>query len=129
MALIGAVLLAGATYLYLRGSTGAGIPCPTYALTGLYCAGCGSSRALQSILHLEFYQAFRYNPLMVVLLPFFALYFGVLAVGYIRYAKDIVDEKLPFRVLYVVVVIVIAYSVVRNIPVFPFHLLQPTVIA
>ena len=129
VAALGVVLLAGAAYLYLRGDEGAGIPCPTFYLTGLYCAGCGSSRALQSILHLELYQAFRYNPVMVLLLPFIAAYFCAVAVSYVKHGRNTVDAKLPFRIVFVIVVIVLVYSVARNIPVFPFTWLRPTVVS
>lgn len=43
--------------------------CPFRMLTGLECAGCGSQRAIHSMLHLEFRAAFAYNPLVVVMTP------------------------------------------------------------
>jgi hypothetical protein len=47
--------------------------CPFFSLTGYLCPGCGSQRAVHSLLHLDFLQAFRFNPLMVVSLPYVAL--------------------------------------------------------
>lgn len=41
---------------------------------GLYCPGCGGTRMVQSILKLDFYQAFRYNPLVFVLLALIAIW-------------------------------------------------------
>ena len=35
--------------------------CPFYMLTGLKCPGCGSQRAIHSLLHLDFIGAIRYN--------------------------------------------------------------------
>lgn len=40
--------------------------CPVKWLTGLDCPGCGSARALHSLLHGEFRQAWAYNPWMPV---------------------------------------------------------------
>ena len=40
-------------------------PCPFYLLTGFQCPGCGSQRAIHSLLHLDFKQAFLYNPLFM----------------------------------------------------------------
>ena len=49
------------------------IPCPFHFITGLYCPGCGITRMIKSILKLDFYQAFRYNQLLFILLPFFII--------------------------------------------------------
>lgn len=47
-----------------------GITCPIKYITGVSCAGCGMSRALLSLLRLDFKQAFHYHPLF--LFPFIA---------------------------------------------------------
>lgn len=48
--------------------------CPFLLLTGgLRCPGCGSQRALHSLLHLEFKEAFLYNPLIIISIPFIIL--------------------------------------------------------
>ena len=44
--------------------------CPIKKFLGLYCPGCGVTRMLYSILKGQFYQAFRYNPLIFISLPF-----------------------------------------------------------
>lgn len=40
-----------------------GIGCPIKFLTGISCAGCGMTRAWNSVLHLDFVSAFYYHPL------------------------------------------------------------------
>ena len=48
--------------------------CPFLMLTGgLRCPGCGSQRALHALLHLEFKEAFLYNPMVVISIPFLLL--------------------------------------------------------
>lgn len=43
-------------------------------LTGLKCPGCGSQRAIHSILHLDFVAAFKYNAMLVMMLPVVGIY-------------------------------------------------------
>ena len=68
-----ALLLAGAIFLYYNFNpslySGKFPTCPSRALFNIYCPGCGSQRAIHHLLHLNFKQAFFYNPLMIVLLP------------------------------------------------------------
>src|SRR5690554_3644064 len=54
--------------------TGIGVPCIFHELTGLYCPGCGITRTVLSLLSLDFHQAFRFNPLLVFLLPLYIAY-------------------------------------------------------
>lgn len=43
--------------------------CPFLWITGFRCPGCGSQRALHSLLHLDIVAAFRYNAFLVLSLP------------------------------------------------------------
>jgi len=43
--------------------------CPTYALTGLYCPGCGGLRAVHALAHGDVALALHRNPLVVLALP------------------------------------------------------------
>ncbi|HIX91233.1 MAG TPA: DUF2752 domain-containing protein [Candidatus Agathobaculum pullicola] len=43
--------------------------CPVQHFTGVPCPGCGLSRAVFALLRLDFWTAFRYNPMIYVLLP------------------------------------------------------------
>ena len=54
--------------------TTSGVPFPKclfFSLTGLQCPGCGSQRALHSLLHLDLVAALRYNAYMVFLYHLF----------------------------------------------------------
>lgn len=52
--------------------------CVLYTVTGLYCPGCGTLRALQAVGDLDFRAAFLYNPyLFILVVPLFA-YMGVI---------------------------------------------------
>lgn len=52
--------------------------CPTYALAGVYCPGCGMLRATHDLAHLDLSGAFARNPLAV------PMYLG-LAVLFVRW--------------------------------------------
>lgn len=124
--LVPLVLLFGLIYLYRHGGGPNFIPrCPVYALTGLYCPGCGSGRALYSILHGHLLNAFDYNPLFVILSPL-AVYLVIS--GYLKAvtgrnilpAVSITLNQACFFTL-----VIVLYAVARNIPLYPFTYLAP----
>lgn len=45
-------------------------PLPFHALTGWDCPACGGQRALHSLLHGRFGEALRFNPFLVVAVPY-----------------------------------------------------------
>ena len=47
---------------------GAFVPCPFRALTGLWCPGCGLTRATHHLLRGDVGQALRYNAFVIVIL-------------------------------------------------------------
>jgi len=89
-------------------------PCPLHRFTGLWCPGCGSTRALHQLLHGNVVAAFHFNPLAISLLP---------VIGYlvVRSEENHVKPVWIWTLLGVVVV----FGVLRNIPVYPFTLLAP----
>lgn len=50
------------------------IPCVFNVITGYDCPGCGITRASLSLLDGQFYQAFRWNMLVFILIPLYAAY-------------------------------------------------------
>lgn len=125
MACVALTAYMGALYLYFAGPQNIRIPCLFHLVTGLYCPGCGAGRACYSILHGEFLKAFCYNPLMTVLLPLIGIYTAARAVDWIVTGENHIDRKINVKFLTWVLVIVVVYGVLRNIPVFPFTLLAP----
>ena len=108
-------------YLFFTGEgEGAGIPCVFYQITGFYCSGCGASRALRSILHLDFYQAIRYNAIFTAALPLLIAYFSALAISFIRFGEDRISGKIPVKIVWVFIGIALLYGILRNIPFFGF---------
>lgn len=120
-----ALACAGALYLYFMGAGNIPLICVFHEVTGLYCPGCGAGRACYSILHGQFLEAFCYNPLMTVLLPLIGLYIAARMVDWVVTGGNHIDRKINVKFLTWVLVIVVVYGVLRNIPVFPFTLLAP----
>lgn len=99
-------------------------PCPVYFLTGWYCPGCGSLRAMHQLLHGQVRVAWAMNPLSVLLFPFLA--YG-LAAEAMLYACG---RKLPLLVLpgawiRALCAAILLFGIARNLPFHPFNLLAP----
>lgn len=117
--------LAGAVYLYFHNPHSYPLPCVFYSLTGFYCPGCGAGRASYSLLHGRFLDAFCYNPVMTVLLPLLALYVAARAIDWAIRGGDHIDQKISVKFVAGILIFVLLFGIVRNIPVYPFNLLVP----
>ncbi len=64
-------MIAAAVVLYVFDPETAGFypVCSLHQLTGLQCPGCGSLRALHQLTHGNIAAAWRFNPLLVAVLP------------------------------------------------------------
>ncbi len=104
--------------VYMRGPLG--LQCPFYALTGLYCPGCGSGRAVHALLHGHPGASFRYQPLLYLLgVPAGAVFLH----EYLR----LVFPRLRLRPVYLpqwlavsVTILIFAFWIARNLPAFSF---------
>ncbi|MDB6112162.1 MAG: hypothetical protein JWR69_3912 [Pedosphaera sp.] len=119
-------LLAGAVVLFQFNPTQhAFYPiCVFHKLTGLQCPGCGASRALYSLLHGHLLAALHFNPLLVLALPFLAISAGR------RLLRELAGKPPPpvaVRAFWIklLVVAIIAFTILRNIPFAPFTYLSP----
>ncbi len=121
------ILLVGATYLYYnRPEDNVWLICIIRELTGYYCPGCGSGRACFALLHGQLYQAFRFNPLLLILLPWLGLYIILYLFQWVLTGEEWISRRIPVWIPYVVLAVLIIYGIVRNIDVYPFVLLAPT---
>ena len=99
-------------------------PCPLRYLTGWYCPGCGSLRAMHQLLHGNVSAAWALNPLTVLLLPFLTYGIASYALFEIR-GKHLPRLFLPAVWIRGFCALTILYGIARNIPVHPFDLLAP----
>ena len=126
---VGAVCLlsAGLWLVYtVEPQSEAFLPCPVHALTGGYCPGCGSARALHSLLHGRLYQAVRYNSVLVLLLPWFLAYGAAFVRDFLPGKPIRIHQWLPAPLMYGPLAGLLLFGVLRNLPVEPFVWLRPT---
>ena len=122
-------VLALVTAAALLRQFGPGVPwlpdCLLHDLTGLHCPGCGMTRAAHASLHGRIGEAFRFNPVGMVLLPLAGAGVGLEIAGWVR------GRPLPIRLHlgavggWVILALVVGFWVFRNIPQWPFTLLAP----
>jgi hypothetical protein len=119
-AVLGLIILALVYYLFDPSKYSFFPKCPFHWLTGLDCPGCGSQRAVFSLLHGHFYQAMKYNLLLVIALPFLAIHLGYRLTGLVK------NKDIRWKVVYhpitskVIFVIVVVFTVIRNLPAYRF---------
>jgi len=95
--------------------TNLGIPCVFREATGLYCPGCGMTRAAVSLLEADVQQAFRYNPLLFIIAPMLLAHTLASRGGLRRTSQAI---------LFAAVTAAVAFGVLRNVPAWAW--LAPT---
>lgn len=88
--------------------------CPFLGLTGAYCPGCGSLRAVHALAHGDVAAALARNPLTVVALV-------GLAVGWVWWARRVWQGRprtwaVPAWMIHAFLGVVLAYWVLRNVP-------------
>lgn len=121
----GLILAAVVAFFHFHSGFPIPLVCAWHEITGLYCPGCGAGRACRAILQFHFVEAFCCNPVFVLLLPLFGLYFAVRITDWAITGGNHTDWKISVRLLIVILIFVLVYGVIRNIPFYPFTLLAP----
>ena len=113
--ILGLIVIALSIFVYFKDPfSGPILPCIFNKITGLYCPGCGMTRAVNSCFKFEFYQALRFNALL------FIMPIGLAAYYFAYHTKKL---KIAKTILIVMIIIAIGYGVLRNLP--PFEFLAP----
>jgi hypothetical protein len=91
-------------------------PCYFKKITGMNCPGCGGTRSVQSLLHLDIWHSIWYNPVVFILIV-------TLAVLYVRFVlnlfkKTYTPPKYDFSVAvaYIIGAVAVGFLIVRNLP-------------
>lgn len=99
--------------------------CPFYAITGLYCPGCGTLRALHALLHADIRSAFGFNAVTVLLFP-------MLVVAWLSVGIAGIGGRQPPRLWnaprwtgWAIAVGVGLFWILRNVPAAPFSWMAP----
>jgi Protein of unknown function (DUF2752) len=112
----------GLAYVALRNPTSGGfLPCPFHAITGLWCPGCGMTRALHSLTHGNVAGALSSNlflPVVIVVVGWAWLAWAVPAVPSIT-------RVVPSWVWTALIGLALVFAVLRNLPVPALQALAP----
>jgi Protein of unknown function (DUF2752) len=99
-------------------------PCPVRYLTGWYCPGCGSLRAVHQLLHGNLQAAWAMNPLTILLLPFIVYGLASHALAAIR-GRGLPQPFIPAVWIRALFAAIVLFGIARNLPLYPFDLLAP----
>ena len=113
----------GLVYYFLDPAMGYLPECPFYHFTHLYCPGCGSQRGLHALLHGNISAALAYNPLMVLSLIYISVEAGIWIVR--QRLKTVRALSSYTHSPVIILVVVIVFWFLRNIPFAPFTFLAP----
>lgn len=94
---------------------GAYLPCPFRILTGLWCPGCGLTRATHHLLRGDVLQAIRFNLFVVVVLGALTAVWMAWMLGSIGRPTNWA-RRFPVRAQAVAGAVLMAFAVVRNLP-------------
>ncbi len=123
------VVLLGLAYSFFIDPTkspGGTLPCVTREAFGVYCPGCGDTRALHALTHGRILTAFDYNLLFPFIVLILAWYYLVgLTTLFFRKRVMWIPQSLPTWAIVTLGVTIGAFTVLRNLPWWPFTILAP----
>jgi len=99
-------------------------PCPLHAATGWWCPGCGATRASYLLFRGDVAGALHFNALWVVLAPL-ALYQAVAVAGEAYGVRWLRRIPLTQTVIVALLVSLIGFGVIRNLPLDALRVLNP----
>lgn len=98
--------------------------CPLYSMTGIACPGCGLTRGFHALFHGDVLTALDYN----ALIPILALVFGYFLLSLLSVAvcgRGISFKLFRPNLLWSFLALAVIFTVLRNLPVYPFSILYP----
>jgi len=100
-------------YYMLGPESGVYPRCLFRQLTGLECPGCGSQRAIHALLHGQVAEAWSYNALLLVEIPFIAV---LVAAQALRHRYPRLHSMLNSRtIILTLLASVIGWTIIRNL--------------
>ena len=80
-----------------------------------YCPGCGMLRALHQLLHGNWQAALRFNPLLIICLPYFFYWITPYFFQYF-YGVNLYSIHHKNKQIFVTITVCLVYGLLRNIP-------------
>lgn len=119
------IIIFGVVAIWLKLNTPYSIKCPIHETLGIYCVTCGITRQIIALIHLDIYQAFRYNIFTaVMILPLTFLY--ILQFIKIYKTNKLESIKSLDKIMITILILAIIFLILRNTKWFSW--LAPTII-
>ena len=121
-ALLGLAAIAGCAYLGVQDPNDPGslLPkCPTKLLTGLDCPACGGLRMVRALITGHWSAAVHANLFLLALTPVVLFVWARWLVSSLTGGRY--QPRLTKRTAYVLLVVAVVWTVVRNLPGWPLH--------
>ena len=99
--------------------------CLFHQVTGLHCPGCGASRCLYALSHLDAAEAIHQNVLVVMALPFAGWWTARAWWRWLWQAPARPMKSVGTWVYWSIAVVIILFGVLRNLPWLPLSALAP----
>lgn len=118
--------VAGAAAVWYFDPVNAGFfpQCPLYSMTGFACPGCGLTRGFHALFNGDILTALDYNALLPLVAVFFGYIFFSLLMVSVR-GRGFAVNRTSIGLVWGTLVLLLAFGVMRNIPVYPFTILFP----
>ncbi|WP_353893594.1 DUF2752 domain-containing protein [Proteinivorax hydrogeniformans] len=98
--------------------------CLIREITGIYCPGCGTIRALTQMIQGNFLAAMSHNVLAVLFTPLLLWYIAS-SIALVLSGKSLPQFSLSSKGVWVLLIVVVLFGVARNIPLSQFDLIRP----
>ena len=121
-----AVITMSLLYFFYPAAEGTFHPdCIFNKLTGLFCPGCGSQRAVSALLHGDILVAADFNILLLLSLPL--LGYAAFVFIYNTFKERKLQQRIFYSPLFAksFLTIVLLFGILRNLPYYPFQWLAP----
>lgn len=117
------LLVIAALLVILNHALGIDFPCPFKHYFGIDCPGCGATRMIFALMHMDLYQAFRYNVVIFCTAPFLLVLYIHECIFYIK-TDTLSDMAVKIMEAYAIVLII--FGICRNLETFVW--LKPTIV-
>ena len=109
-------------YFFVEPKNGILPKCFFHELTGLYCPGCGVQRSFHALLNGHILIAIDYNLLFILFLPLIIFFILAFSLGRKHPSTSFIYKPI---FSFTVIIVIVSFWVLRNIPVTPFSWLAP----
>lgn len=100
-------------YGYMNMVYNIGLPCFTNKIFGIYCPGCGLTRAGIAMMNFDFYQALRYNAFSIIVIPLLVIVFVCYIWEYV-FGRNSFISKIPVWSWLFLFSLICIFGIVRN---------------